>query len=651
MARVRVIGPKRDLVRAIEELHTLGALHLDVVGTSVGTGLASVLEDHGRDRHRGELSLLLVELDALLSLVTRADRPTPVAGDQVPGSIDASAMRSTIAPTVHEVEARVREFEELEAEAVILPRYVQPLRQLLPLVPWLADLSDHDLALLRLDTAALVLNLENDTVVSLLRAEVATELGERFELVATPVDESTVGCVLVFPHDAGDVVRGLLGRERVRHVALPTRFSKLSLRGAIEAMEKRVRALPAAIQEAQAAVRALVSPHAAQWQLYRTAAAAELEQLDAIRLLRTTDRAYVMEGWLPHNETGRFREELEQRLSGRVVIEESKPARDDRCVPVLLRNARLVRPFEALAQFLDVPRSASLDPSLVMAMFMPLMFGIMVGDVGYGVILLILGLYARRRFAHGARVLRDISFVLVAGAAWSLVFGVLFGEFFGDLGKRLVGYDWAVWMYRPGAQALEPLLLFAIAIGVVHVVLGLLLGMWQSARFRESRTLLDRLGTLLVVAGLFVVAGVAADHLPETAMTPAVAVAIVGLVLVLSLHGAMGLMVGPLELLGALGNILSYLRLAAVGLASAYLAVVANELALAGPIWLGIIVGTLFHTLNLALAGFSPMVQALRLHYVECSSKFFEGGGTPFHPFGERQTTGAGPSRMVEQIT
>ena len=115
MARVRVIGPKRDLLRAIEELHTLGALHLDVVGTSVGTGLASVPEDHGRDRHRGELSLLLVELDALLSLVTRADRPTPVGGDQVPGSIDASATRSAIAPTVHEVEARVREFEELEA--------------------------------------------------------------------------------------------------------------------------------------------------------------------------------------------------------------------------------------------------------------------------------------------------------------------------------------------------------------------------------------------------------------------------------------------------------------------------------------------------------------------------------------------------------
>ncbi|MCY7304260.1 MAG: hypothetical protein LH654_14770 [Thermoleophilia bacterium] len=651
MTRVRMIGPKSALVQAIEELHTLGIVHLDVAGAASDSALDSVPEDHRRDRHRDELSLLLVELDALLSLVPATDRPAAVAGDHVPGSIDASAMRAAIAPTVHEVEERVRELEELEAEAVVLPRYVQPLRQLLPLVPWLADLSDRELALLRLDTAALVLNLDDDTVVSLLRAELEVELGERFELVATPVDESTVGCVLVFPHDAGDSVHGLLGREHVRHVALPTRYSQLSLRGAVEAMEERERLLPAAIQGAEEAVRELVVPHAAEWQLYRTAAAAELEQLEAIGLLRMTDRAYVMEGWWPRSQGGTLREELDRRLDGQVAIEESKPARVDSRVPVLLHNVRLARPFEALVEFLDVPRSASLDPSLVMCLFLPLMFGIMVGDVGYGVILLFLGLYARRRFARSAPVLRDISFVLVFGAAWSLVFGVLFGEFFGDVGKRIVGYDWAVWMYRPGAEALEPLLLFAIAIGIVHVVLGIVLGMWQAARFREPRTLLDRLGTLLVLIGLFTVAGVAADQLPEGAMTPAVALAVVGLVLVLSLHGAMGLVMGPLELLGTLGNILSYLRLAAVGLASAYLAIVANELALAGPIWLGIIVGTFFHTLNLALAGFSPMVQALRLHYVECFSKFFEGGGTPFHPFGERQTMGAETPRAVEQST
>ncbi len=102
------------------------------------------------------------------------------------------------------------------------------------------------------------------------------------------------------------------------------------------------------------------------------------------------------------------------------------------------------------------------------------------------------------------------------GAAWSIVFGVLFGELFGDLGTRVFG-DWALWQYRPAAEALEPLLLFAVAIGAAHVVLGLGLGAWQAVRFGEHRELLDKLGSLLVLGGLFGLAGWAADQLPSGA--------------------------------------------------------------------------------------------------------------------------------------
>ena len=91
---------------------------------------------------------------------------------------------------------------------------------------------------------------------------------------------------------------------------------------------------------------------------------------------------------------------------------------------------------------------------------------------------------------------------------------------------------------------------------------------------------------------------------------------------------------GPLELLGTIGNVLSYLRIAAIGLASVYLARVANELGAAAPIWLGILIAALFHALNLALGTFSPTIQALRLHYVEFFSKFYDEGGDEFRPFG-----------------
>jgi V/A-type H+-transporting ATPase subunit I len=271
-----------------------------------------------------------------------------------------------------------------------------------------------------------------------------------------------------------------------------------------------------------------------------------------------------------------------------------------------------------------------------MALFLPLMLGLMVGDVGYGVVLMGLSLVGRRLLTARAPALASLTWIALAGAVWSIVFGVLYGEFFGDLGKRLVG-DFAVWQYRPSADALEPLLLLAVVIGAAHVVLGVGLGAWQAARFGESRTVFDKLGTLLALGGLFGVAGWAADHLPSGAITPSVAATIVGLVLVMSLHGALGIVTGALEFVGAIGNILSYLRLAAVGLASAHLAAVANELGTVGPIWMGVIVAVFFHSLNLALAAFSPLIQALRLHYVEFFGTFLVGGGRAFSPFGHRR--------------
>jgi V/A-type H+-transporting ATPase subunit I len=306
-----------------------------------------------------------------------------------------------------------------------------------------------------------------------------------------------------------------------------------------------------------------------------------------------------------------------------------------------MRNSQPARPFEPLVRFLDLPRAGSFDPTLLMALFLPLMFGVMVGDVGYGVVMLALALVARRSLAGRGSALAAVTWVLAAGAVWSIVFGALFGELFGDLGTRLFG-DWALWQDRLAEDALVPLLLFAVAIGAAHVVLGLVLGAWQSARFRERPELLDKLGSLLVLGGLFGLAGWAADQLSSGALTPSVAAGVVGLVLVMAPGGALGLITGPLALLGRVGNVLSYLRLAAVGLASAHLASVANELATVGPIWMGIVVAAFFHALNLALASFSPMIQALRLHYVEFFGTFLIGGGRAFTPFGhvpERETS------------
>ena len=247
----------------------------------------------------------------------------------------------------------------------------------------------------------------------------------------------------------------------------------------------------------------------------------------------------------------------------------------------------------------------------------------MLGDVIYGAILLGLAVAASRYLRNRPSALRDLSRVFVLSASWAILWGIVYGEYLGDLGHRLLGIE-PIWINRE--EALEPLLLFALAIGAGHVTLGLLLGVWQSLKFHRRHETLERLMLLLTLGALFTLAAVAADFLPGSLVTPSFAAIVVATVVLMVLGGGMGLVMAPLEIIGLVGNVLSYLRIAALR--------VANELGAAAPLWLGILIAALFHALNLALGAFSPTVQALRLHYVEFFSKFYDEGGDEFRPFG-----------------
>ena len=632
MSKVQVIGPKARLDNVLEELHKLEMVHLiDIKDEKFEVSPLSLDERHAA--RADELRFLIAELEALLDLLGPDSEHAEVREDLVPGSVDTGSLRVQLAgvsPGVEKLQGRI---EALEDEQVVLPRYAEPLRQLLPLVPELADLDEQELNLLRLDTVALVLNTNDETIVEMLRDELAETVGRRFELVYKNIEEGAIGCVLVFTHEDAGEIQSLLGQEHVRHVALPEEYTNLSLRGAVAEMEDRISGLPVRLKAARVELDDLLRPHEPEWRTLLAGLRAELEQLDAAVLVGETDHTFVAAYWLPKKEVSHLREELEARIGSEVLVEELKVNRYDEKMPVLMHNQKVARPFEGLVKFLDLPNPGTLDPTGLMTLFLPLIFGAMVGDVVYGALLFVGALFIKRRFTEPGMI-RDLGSVMLIGSVWAVIFGVIFGEALGNLGKNLLGYDWALWFYRP--EGLVPLLIFAIALGATHVVLGLVLGIWQGWQEQHRGEVAERLGTLLAIVGVFGIAGLASGMLPAGVVTPSIAGIIVGLVLIMVANGRMGLLMGPLELIGALGNILSYLRIAAVGLASAYLAIVANEFAVAAPIWIGVVIAALFHTLNLALAGFSPMIQAMRLHYVEFFSKFYSGGGKAFRAFGAR---------------
>lgn len=649
MRQLELLGRVADLEKALFALQRMRLA--EVVQTTGDPDAPQEPIVHALQRTRALLATL-----PELSLTERPTDPTSpptAAAVQSPASplVDV-ALLDALEP---QVSALSEQAEELATEQSTLLHQVSVLERLEMLVPELAHLTDDELRLLDLSSIALVLDDPDGRVVDALRAQLRDQLGDRHLLVATdsPTDRRTArhagrgtahgtgsesastvratGCLLVVPHRDLDDVEALLGGDRIARLSVPERYAGRSLHSTALGMRERLSQIPGELDDTYAELSALLTGHVAALRRLEHQLQALLERDVAGRAARSTDRTFALRVWVPADSVDQIAAGLAAALDQAVVV---VPVEDRDVIgdpPTLLRHRRAWRPFGNLVTFLSWPTPGGIDPTGMMALALPFLFGVMVGDVVYGLLLMLIGWGLRSRTTDGT-FQRDAAHVLIIGGAWATLFGVLFGEALGSLGNQL-GMP-ALWFYRGGPDALEPLLIFALALGAVHITLGLLLGLWQAIAHRQRHQIAERAGTLLFLLGLFALAGVVASALPDGLLTPAVVAICIGIVVASVSHGALGLLLGPLELLGTLGNILSYLRVAAVGLASVYLANVANELAATAPLLLGILIATFFHTLNLALAAFSPTVQALRLHYVEFFSKFYDGTGRPFQPLG-----------------
>jgi len=177
----------------------------------------------------------------------------------------------------------------------------------------------------------------------------------------------------------------------------------------------------------------------------------------------------------------------------------------------------------------------------------------------------------------------------------------------------------------------------AIAVGVGHILLGLLIGMWNALVHKSRNHFMEKAGTFIGLLGILFLAGSLTKILPNGFYLAGWIVLVVGLISLSFSMGGTGVIMGPIEFVGVIGNILSYLRLAALGLASVFLAKVANDLSdIGGSMVAGLIIAVLIHALNLIMGMLSPTIQSLRLQYVEFFRKFYEGGQSSFTPFRKR---------------
>jgi V/A-type H+/Na+-transporting ATPase subunit I len=608
MLRVRIAGPRAQLGEALAAIQDLGVLHVD---------RPDVPDDPPPDsrglRERRHLEHVLQDVDAALA---QLQWPAVTAPDVTPvGSLPTAVRRA------RRVRRRVDAFSvssaALDDERSMLLRYQEFFQAF-------ESLIGHDLAWPDGQAFYVVLRRAAGTALADLRQSLDVALGGEVELLHRELSSGEWAVLILASARAAPRVSSLLSAARVDELPAPPGIGETNALRAMPAVNRRLDDISAARARLDDERLVLARAEGPWLVRLRVWLHDEIARFDARARTYTPQHLFILEGWLPAPRLRDLVAHLERVLGPEVVVSTIGAENwGTDAPPVALHNPPLFRPFEVLTRMLPLPRYGTIDPTPLIAVFFPALFGLMLGDIGYG-FMLAAGAWLIRVRSAPASAWRPISTVALACASSTVVFGTIFGELFGSAG-RIVGLR----PYFDREQATIPFLQFSIALGGVHLLLGVVLagiGAWRQGRRRKAAGRSVTFGMLVLTVLLLLAA---LEILPHRLFTPLAVAILVAFIALVALEGIMAVV----ELLSTFGHVMSYARIMAIGVASLTLAVVANKMVGAmGSVLVGVVFALLFHVVNFALGLFSPAIHALRLHYVEFFGQFFSPGGTAYRP-------------------
>ena len=618
MAKVEIVGAKDLLQEVLASLRSLGIFQIEPA--TVGfieegheDDIRSFMLDEKSVFERMFLEELRTRIGELLSQL-----PKP----QVRSSyLDPRPVMDTLSAIVERhrvlIADKIERRESLQKEQQELQRYAAFLGTLAPLIESVKEAPDIDF---------IGLTIREPDMVSRLKEALSRITDWKYELVTEAAEDGTLVGLITVEKEISDRVKKTLSDEQVPELIFPPSFASLSFTEKGAYVKKRIAEVSAEIERIDAGL----SQFARRWTpIYRSVR----EWIDdRLSVLLTTAAAFetrmcfFINGWMAAQDVKKVRENLAEIFHGKVLLAEKELREEDLDrVPIILKNPPYFKPFEIFTSMLPLPAYTSYDPTPFIGIFFPVFFGMILGDAGYGLLLAALSYFLTRKFRR-QKYVRDGARILLVASLYSLFFGVLFGEFFGDLPERLFHIQPLCVERR---TAIVPMIFFALAVGVGHVLLGLVFGVISGFHKKDKKEAVYKLLSIIMILGLIVVLASFFEVFPANLARPVI-IAILFLTPLLFLTGGL---LAPLEFLKNIGNIISYVRIMAIGLTSVLLAFVANNLGgLTGDIVTGVFVAGLIHLLNIVLGVFSPTIHSLRLHYVEFFSKFMEHGGRRFEP-------------------
>ncbi len=371
------------------------------------------------------------------------------------------------------------------------------------------------------------------------------------------------------------------------------------------------------------------------------------ERMLATKEMGFGSKTLILEGWVKADNYESIRKTLQTKFGNKVYIEKISPHREEE-PPVVLNNPEATYPAQFLVKLFSLPKPSEIDPTIILYITVPLIYGMMLGDVFYGLISFFLASWLQTKWKKGG-LGYGVASVWKFSAIAGIVFGIIFDEWLGMSSYQflLLFQEWGLLnlaslgitgpLYHGFHRSAQVSLLIGMSIilGMAHLALGFLLGAINEWHHNRKHAIGKLSWIFIELGGFLAVSSMMFGIFPEAIGMAGAGLFVLSVIVMAFTEGPIGL----IEIPGLLGNVLSYARIAAVGLVGVLLAELINNSFVPAPeqgivyavLMLPLLV--LFHVMNIGLAMVECVVQGGRLNLVEFYGKFFQGGGKEFTPF------------------
>lgn len=355
-----------------------------------------------------------------------------------------------------------------------------------------------------------------------------------------------------------------------------------------------------------------------------------------------TEKTVLFEGWVPEKKLKKALLTIETSTEGHSIVDVTDPDVEKDNIPVQLDNPKFAKPYEMFVHMYSPPDYREIDPTILMAIVFPFFFGFCLTEAGYGIADALVGYIIFRGLGRNSKTMANMGLIMIACGVWAVILGLVTNSFIGDFIPRFIWGDTSMALQTtiPSINSFahpENILIIAIAVGIIHLNLGLAIGAYNNIVRGDTKEALGaqivwfilEAGVVLLALGYLLFGG-------GILMYAGIGVLVLSLIMLVYFNGMFGIM----DVSGFLGNVLSYARLLALCLSTGGIAMTVNILtgicAEMIPL-IGIIIAPIVfiggQIANLAFQTLGAFINALRLHYVEFFAQFYIGGSQKFKAF------------------